>query len=195
MPRIFTAIEIPAPLRLRLSMLRGSLRGARWLEPEHYHLTLRFFGDVEARVADEIVDLIDRIEGVPLEVRLAELASFGGDHPRAIIMLAAPSPELAALQLGHEAAARAAGLEPEPRKFAPHVTLARLKGTRSREVGDYLSQFAGFVSEAFPVTRTVLMSARPGTGGGPYVVEAEFPLGDAEAEDDEQEYEDEASWS
>ena len=28
-------------------MLRGGLPGARWIDPENYHLTLRFIGDVD----------------------------------------------------------------------------------------------------------------------------------------------------
>ena len=46
MPRLFTGLEIPAQLAESLSLLRGGLPGARWIDRENYHLTLRFIGDV-----------------------------------------------------------------------------------------------------------------------------------------------------
>ena len=64
----------------------------------------------------------------------------------------------------------------EPRKFIPHVTLARLRGATGRDVAEYLSLRGGFSAEPFPVERFVLFSSRNSVGGGPYVVEEEYPL-------------------
>jgi len=47
MPRLFTGIEIPPDVGQALSLLRGGLPGARWITPDHYHVTLRFIGDVD----------------------------------------------------------------------------------------------------------------------------------------------------
>ncbi|TJW81833.1 MAG: hypothetical protein E5V92_23610 [Mesorhizobium sp.] len=60
MPRLFTALEIPRDAALSLSLLRGGLPGARWIDVENYHLTLRFIGDIEGHVADEIANALDR---------------------------------------------------------------------------------------------------------------------------------------
>jgi 2'-5' RNA ligase len=53
MPRLFTGIEVPAQVSLLLSLKRGGLPGARWIDPENYHITLRFIGDVDRAVAGE----------------------------------------------------------------------------------------------------------------------------------------------
>jgi 2'-5' RNA ligase len=58
----------------------------------------------------------------------------------------------------------------------PHVTLARLRDSSSRDVAEYLATRASFRSSPFPVSRFVLFSARDSVGGGPYVVEAAYPL-------------------
>ena len=58
MPRLFTAIEIPEATRVRLSLLRAPLSGARWVEPENMHITVRFAGDIDGRAADELVDFL-----------------------------------------------------------------------------------------------------------------------------------------
>ena len=47
MPRLFTGFELPAHIGQSLSTLRGGLPGARWIDPENYHVTLRFIGDVD----------------------------------------------------------------------------------------------------------------------------------------------------
>jgi 2'-5' RNA ligase len=68
------------------------------------------------------------------------------------------------------------GLEPEGRKYTPHVTLARLRDTSSRQVADYLSARGHYRSASFEVSRFVLFSSRASVGGGPYVIEADYPL-------------------
>jgi hypothetical protein len=62
MPRLFTALEIPRDAALSLSLLRGGLPGARWLDVENYHITLRFIGDVDGPTADEVVNALDRVD-------------------------------------------------------------------------------------------------------------------------------------
>jgi 2'-5' RNA ligase len=69
------------------------------------------------------------------------------------------------------------GLEPEGRKYIPHVTLARLRDSSSRDVADFLATRGFYRSEPFPVSRFVLFSSRASVGGGPYIVEADYPLG------------------
>jgi 2'-5' RNA ligase len=87
-------------------------------------------------------------------------------------------PEIDALYRANERAARAAGLEPAPREFRPHVTLARMRRARQAEVARFLAETGDLRLEPFLVTRFVLLSARPGSGGPPYAVEAAYPLAD-----------------
>ena len=75
MPRLFTGLEIPSQTGLMLSLLRGGLRGARWIDPENYHITLRFIGDVDDRMADEIADTLDRVRRAPVQVRITGLGA------------------------------------------------------------------------------------------------------------------------
>ena len=83
------------------------------------------------------------------------------------------------LQAEHERLLQRLGLEPEGRKYTPHVTLARLRDSSSRQVADYLSARGHYRSPSFQVSRFVLFSSRASVGGGPYVVEAAYPLADA----------------
>jgi len=179
MPRLFTAVEIPAEIGQALGMLRGGLPGARWIDPENYHLTLRFIGDVDDLTAHEVASLLGRVKRDAFDLYLEGLASFGGRKPRAVVASVVQAQALLDLQAEHERLMQRIGLAPEGRKYTPHVTLARLRDTSSRAVAEYLSARGYVRTAAFHVARFVLYSSRASFGGGPYVVEAGYPL-DAE---------------
>jgi 2'-5' RNA ligase len=176
MPRLFTAIEIPEPIRVRLSLLRAPLAGAKWIEPENMHITVRFVGDIDGRAADEFVDFLAGVRARPFEVAIKGVGAFGGRDPRVLWAGVEAGEPLEALYRAHDRAARAAGLEPEGRAFKAHVTLARMRGARPHAVARFLGENGALRAEPFTATRFVLLSARPKTGGPPYAVEAEFPF-------------------
>ena len=176
MPRLFTGLEIPSDIGQTLSSLRGGLPGARWITPENYHLTLRFIGDVDDTTAHEVASLLGRIKRGAFDLHMEGLTSFGGKKPRAVVASVSPAQALLDVQAEQERLMQRIGLEPEGRKYTPHVTLARLREASSRDVADYLAARGFFRTSPFKVSRFVLFSSRNSVGGGPYVVEASYPL-------------------
>lgn len=176
MPRLFTALEIPRDATLSLSLLRGGLPGARWIDVENYHMTLRFIGDVEGHIADEIATALDRVQRPAFSLSLSGVGAFGGKKPHSIWAGVAASPELIALQAEIERICQRLGLPKDQHKFTPHVTLARLKNPNLEELAAYLSARGNFATDSFRMTRFVLMSSRESIGGGPYIVEESWPL-------------------
>ena len=176
MPRLFTALEIPRDAALSLSLLRGGLPGARWIDVENYHITLRFIGDVEGHVADEVANALDRVRRPEFTLNLSGVHAFGSKKPHSIYAGVSPSPELTALQAEIERICQRLHIPADPRKFTPHVTLARLRNARIDDVVRYLSARGNFATLPFKVGRFVLMSSRDSVGGGPYIVEEAWPL-------------------
>jgi 2'-5' RNA ligase len=176
MLRLFTGLEIPSTVAGLLSGLRGGLHGARWIDPENYHITLRFIGDIDERTGEEIAEALTRVRRPGVAVRLSGLGSFGGAKPHALWARVEPSPLLAELQAEHERILQRLGLPPEGRKYTPHVTLARLRGTPPGELAGWLALNGGFQIPPFLAHRFALFSARASVGGGPYLVEETFPL-------------------
>lgn len=176
MPRLFTGLEIPPDIARQLAMYRGGLFSARWIEPEDYHITLRFLGDVDRGTANDAAGELAETGRGPLTVTLTQLDSFGGDKPRSIHARVQPTQGLTDLHNEHERLMRRLGLPPESRKFVPHVTLARLKDSSAMAVADYLSARPMLRSLSFTAQRFALFSSRDSVGGGPYVVEAAYPL-------------------
>src|SRR3954451_14391793 len=89
MPRLFTALEIPAEVGRSLAMLRGGLPGARWIDPENYHLTLRFIGDIDDGLPRGIAFMVATVSRLSFELRLDGPTSFGARRPRAVVAAAA----------------------------------------------------------------------------------------------------------
>ena len=181
MPRLFTGLEIPPDIAADLVMLRGGVSGARWIEAADYHVTLRFIGDIDDRLAREAAEILSEIRRPPFPVVLDALSWFGAHKPRAIVAKVKPTTPLIELQAEQERRLRRVGLEPEARKYTPHVTLARLRSSSPHAVADYLSARGYFPARQFEATRFVMFSARESTGGGPYLVEASYPLQEPDA--------------
>jgi 2'-5' RNA ligase len=178
MPRLFTGIEVPPEIGQELSAYRGGLPGARWIDPENYHITLRFIGDVDGGIARDVFSMLgDGRRRGAIRVTIDGLSTFGGDRPRAVFARAAHNPEMAELQAEQERLIRRVGLPPEKRKFTPHVTLARLRTASPIDVAGYIAMRGIFPKITFTARRFVLYSSRDSVGGGPYVVEAAYPLG------------------
>jgi 2'-5' RNA ligase len=137
---------------------------------------LRFIGDIDGVYANEIASVLVRVNRKPFEVKVQGLSTFGGKKPRAVVASVEPSRPLIELQAELERLMQRLGLNPEGRKFTPHVTLARLHDASSQDVADYLSVRGYFPSKVFTADRFVLFSSRASTGGGPYVVEDFYEL-------------------
>ena len=161
----------------QFALLRGGVVGARWLEPEGlpHHAAVRWRCRRACR--RDIADTLDDIRRPKAPIRFEELSWFGGVKPRAIVAKVKAEPALMDLQAEQERRLRRIGIEPETRKYTPHVTLARLRGAGQTAVASYLAERGALVADAFTAERFVLYSAREGSGGGPYIVEAAYPLG------------------
>src|SRR6202451_2499838 len=126
MPRLFTGLEIPRHVGESLAIMRGGLPGARWIDPENYHLTLRFIGDIDDALAHEIAGMLGRVRRTAFEMRLDGLTSFGGRKPRALVAAATPIAPLMELQAEHERLLQRLGLEPRGGQKPPPPPLGRL---------------------------------------------------------------------
>ena len=133
---------------MRLSLIRAPLGGAKWIEPENMHVTLRFAGDIDGRTADELVDFLADVRARPFPITIKEIGAFGGRDPRVLWAGVEAGEPLDALYRANERAARSAGLEPEGRAFRPHVTLARMRGAREQAVARFLTENGGLAHRA-----------------------------------------------
>ena len=180
MPRLFVAIDFPETVNRRLAGLAGGVRGARWLPPEQFHLTLRFIGEVEGGALADIAEALSAIRAAPFTVRLAGVGHFPRrGQPRVLwagVEDGPRHPGLAGLNAKIEARLRRLGLEPERRNFAPHVTLARLKQVTLGRVRDFLADHGDFITESLAIDEFHLYSSTLSARGAVHVIEASYAL-------------------
>jgi 2'-5' RNA ligase len=87
-----------------------------------------------------------------------------------------PKAPAAALSAKIERVCQLIGLEPERRAFHPHVTLARWRGRRTREVQQFLEGQRGLSSDHFDVKTFILFESRLSRHGAQYEEVASYPL-------------------
>lgn len=177
MIRLYVAIPLPTDLRQRLALMGGGIPGAKWVAPENLHLTLRFVGEVDE---GQMADIDTALLGVAAPCFDLTLAGIGHWETKgkatALWAGVEKSPDLLHLHDRVEAALVRAGLPPEPRKFAPHVTLARLKKPPADRVGDFLRGHGLFRAPPVAVEEFALYSSTLTAAGPLYREEAFYPL-------------------
>jgi 2'-5' RNA ligase len=176
MLRLFVGIEFPPELKLRLELLCTGLPGARWVDPGNFHLTVRFIGEIDEGCAADVDEALARVEARRFSLQLAGAGTFGGNRPHALWVGVERSPELIRLRDKIEHALVRVGLPPEHRKFAPHVTLARLRDPELDKLGHFLATHARFRADPLPVEQFSLIASFPTKAGSVYEDQAHFPL-------------------
>jgi 2'-5' RNA ligase len=177
--RLFAAVDLPDDIIERLLALMKGVPGAKWRPKENLHLTLRFFGEVAEPVAEDIdSELAAAAESTPpFTLQLKGAGAFGGAEPRNLWVGVAASDGLKKLAADCERAARRAGLKPESRKFAPHVTLAYLNDTALDRVHAFESRLGLFETRPFRIDRFGLYSSQVRKSApSHYRLEAEYSL-------------------
>ncbi len=175
--RLFVAVPLPAPVLKGLAGLCSGLPGARWVAPENMHVTLRFIGEVDGPGADGVHMALSGVRGRAFPLALNGLGSFqSGRRLRMLWAGVDDQPVLVRLRDDVEKALVSSGLEPERRKFKPHVTLARFNKKPGNKLGPYLDAYGAFSAGPFPVTAFVLMRTFLNRAGAQYEVMADYPL-------------------
>ena len=178
MPRLFVAVELPHPLREAVAGLQSPLQGARWLKAYSLHLTFAFIGEVDDAAQGSIEVALNAVTAPPLPLNLQGLGCFPRrGAPRVLWTGASPETELVSLADAVREALRRAGLAPERRPFAPHVTIARFRRPPpGQELKQFLDAFSTFQTSPVDVASFHLFSSELRPSGAQYRQEATFPL-------------------
>lgn len=176
--RLFVALPLPENIRWQLRLLCSGLPDVRWVPPENFHLTLRFLGEVDGGVMQDVDAGLAGVRAPGFDLQLTGIGTFGGDKVRSLWVGVEREPALHHLRDKIESAVVRAGLEPERQKFTPHVTLARAKGAKLPKLPEFLSRHNLFRSDPFPVTHFTLYSSFLSHNGPIYRAERSYSLSD-----------------
>lgn len=174
--RLFIAIRPPEEVRDRLVDAMEGIEGARWVDEENLHLTLRFVGEVERPAANDLAAALGRIQWPRFPLRIEGVGHFTRKgHAKALWARVPASGRLEGLRQKVEAACEAAGLGRETRRFTPHVTLARLDRSTGA-IGGWLSSFGDLRAGPWNVMEFILYESHLGHTGAFYEPVTAFGL-------------------
>jgi RNA 2',3'-cyclic 3'-phosphodiesterase len=175
--RLFIGIPLPEEIRQRLNAMCSGLPGARWVRPENLHITLRFIGEVDDGVAEDLDSALLAIRTPGFVATINGIGSFSRGRRVHTLWAAVDAGEaIVHLHEKVESAVVRSGFEPEGRKFTPHVTLARLKRTPARRIGDYMESHGVFFAGPFTADRFTLFRSHLGHSGAYYEALADYRL-------------------
>jgi 2'-5' RNA ligase len=175
MPRLFLAIDPPERIRDEISALYGAIAGAQWMGDEQIHLTLRFIGEVDNTTENQIIDVLQKVSIPPFTLALKGIGVFPlRKEPRILWIGVQENQILMRMQAQIERALASIQIEPDPRKFFPHITIARLSNAHQERIGQFISENNLFSTEPFEVSEFYLYRSYLGKTGAIYVKEATF---------------------
>lgn len=177
MPRLFIAVDLPETIKENLVSMAFGIPGAKWVTPEQLHLTVRFIGEVDGALFREIKNILDEVSMASFRLQLQGVGYFPPrGTPRVLWVGMEKSEQLQLLRKKIDSALLRVRVEPEGRKFSPHITLARLKNSPVQKIANFLSGNGLFSQKPFQVEDFKLYSSVLSPKGAYHKVERIYPL-------------------
>ena len=177
MHRLFVAIRPPEQIVDLVIDAMDDSPELRWVASENIHLTLRFIGEVERPLANDVADALSRMSAEAFALRLKHVGMFDQRSGGALWAGVEPKAPIASLAAKIDRACQSAGIEPEHRAFHPHVTIARYRRQERAQAQDFLERNRAFATPAFTAERFILFESRLSRHGAHYEPVASYPLG------------------
>lgn len=147
--RAFVAVKLPEDISDSLEDFLDDIRPLskiRWVKREQFHITLKFLGELEPDVIDDVIESLRPMKHFePFRIELSAIGAFPNMKNANVLWLGCSrgAKELSDLSRKvNDALFHDAGLERDTRKFRAHMTLARLKGERVTD--DVINQLGTF---------------------------------------------------
>ncbi|MDZ7641895.1 MAG: RNA 2',3'-cyclic phosphodiesterase [Desulfurivibrio sp.] len=178
MYRLFTAVDLPPTVAESLAAMGFGLPGARWVPAEQLHLTLRFIGEVDGGIFKDIRAALGDVRSPPFTIKLQGFGCFPPRGPARVLWVGVEpaEPVTALFKRVEKTLVRPGLVAPEKRKFAPHVTVARLDKVPSNRLGKFLAGNNLYASETFTVEQFHLYASELTPKGPFHTLEASYQL-------------------
>lgn len=176
MHRLFVALRPPENIREVLLDTMEGMPVMRWQDDDQLHLTLRFVGEVERPVAEDLATELGRVRFERFSLALQGVGRFEKHNHGALWAGIQPKDQVKTLAAKVERACQSVGLAPERRAYHPHITLARWKG-RTPGIDRFIKQNANLASKPWEVGDFILYESRLGHEGAYYEAVESYQLG------------------
>lgn len=172
--RCFLAIKIPyiQDFKQRLENLSADINvKLKIVDPDLYHFTLHFFGDISDQDIEKIKLSLDKLHFTPFQLDLKGTGVIPNNNFRKARVLYVNSQlgsnDLLTIQKDVEGRLRNAGFSVNKRSYLPHLTVARIRGGKDVEkIAQLWNNQNDFNSHQFEIREIVLVHSTL-TNSGP----------------------------
>lgn len=172
--RLFTAIDLPSDVLVRLERLISAFRSEaliKWTPVDNLHITTKFIGEwAESRLGELHDALSSLLPREPFEVELKNLGWFPNERsPRVLWVGATAADKLSHLAEAIDERLVSLGIPREDRPFTPHLTIARIKNpVPLRRLRQKVEAMQPTSFGKFPVSHFSLYRSQPGSNASIY---------------------------
>ncbi|MDA3812381.1 MAG: RNA 2',3'-cyclic phosphodiesterase [Spirochaetaceae bacterium] len=158
--RLFIAIDPPDSIRSSIHSICGGMKKVKWVTEDQIHLTIRFIGDIDELVFKNICQGLSTLKPISFLLKVQDLGHFPlRGNPKVLWAGVEENRELVKLYKSVNSVVESCRLEPEHRKFSPHITLGRIKGESVETIAEYLRFHSKFKTPSFDVLEYHLYSS------------------------------------
>lgn len=162
--RCFVAVEFGGDkLAAKFKEVRRGLEAARadikFVEPENIHLTLKFLGEIEPSLVEQVSQVVKETSFQPFDAKLEGIGVFPNlRRPRVVWAgITDGVSQLAEIWKDVDTKLSGLGFERERRGFSPHITIGRVRSGRNRDrLVEELSALSDYEFGGLHVDRIVL---------------------------------------
>lgn len=184
--RTFVAIDLDPALRAEIVKLERALESAgvrpKWIRPENLHFTLKFLGEISGEAVTRVRAAAREAAGgmEPFGITLESVGAFPNlRRPQVLWVGVGEGRErLESLAAAVEERLSRERFPRERRRFAPHLTLARIRDAGSLgDLSSALQAFRGDSPGSQVVRAMIVYESRLSPSGATYEALEEVPLG------------------
>ncbi len=138
--RCFLCIEIQKPeiingiVRFQEELKLAQINKIKFVELENLHLTLKFLGEIETTLIDNLFSIMKEAPFSPFTINFETVGSFPASNPRVIwIGISKGQDQILSLISFFENKLKVLGFKPEKRIPSVHLTVGRIKYVNDRK--------------------------------------------------------------
>jgi 2'-5' RNA ligase len=173
--RLFVAIDLPEAVTDLLVAMDPHLPGMRWMRADQIHLTVSFLGNVDLIAEETLREKLAEIRFTAFFMPVIGVGMFPPKGKPNVIWAGVGNghPQLFHVYKKVQEAALGAGLDPDLRRWTPHMTFARCRDVSAEAARAFLKEHADFDAGMVRVDSFALYSSVPGPLGSAYTRELE----------------------
>ena len=177
MKRIFIGLQFPRAICDQLKNLKRGVIGANWVAHENYHLTLRYLGECDNNLLDDVYLALSQTRTCSFVLQLQGVNHFKKKGViKSLWVGIVKNPSLTALKTEIDTILQNINIKKERRAFYPHVTLAKLSTPRLSEVTFFEQMNNLYCSKKFPTNYITIFESYSLKGGSTYQPLIKIPL-------------------